>query len=549
MKTKILSLTLVTVALTSCGLVKVQIGQPVHLHGEVILPDSVQSLKLSGIEKQASASRAQTVPGEFIVQLSSADTQSLSKQGVSVRRLGAPESLWAIVKAGSLQEARSLAGVVYAQPNYVYKKLRTPNDPLAQPGDSNGQTYLGLIGAYAAWDKLAQFTTSVKVAVVDDGYNRHKDMPLIRYDVSNLGCNTTTGVNCLDTADRDADPTFEPAFAGEKSHGASIAGIMAAVTDNNEGIAGIGYNKLTVVPIKVFTNDVNNDVTTTDAIVNAVNTAIKHDVKVINMSLCLNDTEGNCLNAGVDGKDVAVDNALKNANQNKKITIVAAAGNTVPAGLPYVAYPASSEYAIAVGSTDNTKNKKSFFSHYGPELDLVAPGEEVLTIEVAGDTGTVYQTYHKETGTSFATPMVSAAAGLLYSRNPNLTPTEIRNLLRNSGDTVTDPTISNAKFLRIDKALAADGIKYTGRVYVKQGGTVVKDTGWQTFTTGTRRLPYDMGNFPAGNYTITAEVAENGTTATPPVNLLYKCTSSANLSGDTERDLTVGSPENNPPCF
>jgi subtilisin family serine protease len=109
---------------------------------------------------------------------------------------------------------------------------------------------------------------------------------------------------------------------------------------------------------------------------------------------------------------------------------------------PYVAYPASHADVIAVGASTEF-DYRSYFSQYGAELDLVAPGGGglvgIVTTDRTGDDG--YASGDVTTqfaGTSASAPIVSGAAALLLSRHPDLTAAAVRSLLRRTADKVGD---------------------------------------------------------------------------------------------------------------
>lgn len=549
MKTKLLSLVALSMGLMSCGTISIDLGQQANLTGTVVLPSNIKSL--STPLPMALPNDARAVPGEYLVQLDpSTSAQAFSKQDARFQPLSLPheEHQWALVRVSSLADARKLPGVVFAQPNYIYRPLREPNDPFvdqnAVPGDGNKQWYLKPIGAFAAWDHLAEFDTAVKVAVVDDGYRAHVDMPASRFDLSNPGCNATTGANCLDAADFDPNPAFETTNAGEASHGMAVAGVIGAMTDNAVGMAGLTFNKVTVIPIKVMTTKADNDVTTSAAIKNAFNVAITKGAKVINFSYCLTgETAADICSYNVDP---GVEETLR-STKNKNITVVVAAGNSAKGT---VAYPASSPHVISVGATDEnnkryvfTQDGQAYGSNYGPGLDMVAPGKAIRTLSIS-NTGPDNQ-YGLEIGTSFATPMVSATAALIYSRNPGFSADQVRDILISSGDVPNDASISNARFLRMDRAVVANGVKYAYRVILYKGQNQVKATEWKPYATGENDMGFNLGKVDTGNYILHALVAEYNDTNT----LLHRCASNITVTKDMALKLTTGDPVDYPPCF
>ena len=90
--------------------------------------------------------------------------------------------------------------------------------------------------------------------------------------------------------------------------------------------------------------------------------------------------------------------------------------------------PAHVEGAITVGAYDPL-NGFAPFSNYGPVVDLLAPGVDVLTISI----GKKQLPLALSTGTSFATPHVSGAAALYLSQHPTATPAEVQKALVAAG--------------------------------------------------------------------------------------------------------------------
>jgi hypothetical protein len=81
---------------------------------------------------------------------------------------------------------------------------------------------------------------------------------------------------------------------------------------------------------------------------------------------------------------------------------------------------------IVVGATD-LNDALASFSNRGPMVDLVAPGVGIYTTSHTGDTS-----YASATGTSFACPLTAGVCGLIWSRNPALTPAQVEAILRGS---------------------------------------------------------------------------------------------------------------------
>ncbi len=304
-----------------------------------------------------------------------------------------------------LNEYNSLPDVEWAEPNYIYHITSIPNDPYYPQQWGNHRTNLEGARDY--------FTSSnvnpVTVAVIDTGII--PDHPDLKDRISPLGADFVGDpTDGLDYNMTDDDPSDE-SRSTTLSHGSHVAGIIGATTDNSEGIASV-YNNVEILPIRVINRFGNGD---TIDLIEGIEYAIKMDVDIINMSL-----------AG-SGNSSALRETIKEA-VNQGIIVVAAAGNS---GYSSVLYPAAFPEVIAVGSI-NQNNKISYFSNYGSKLDLVAPGEDIIsTSGYMINDGSIFSDYYYMSGTSMSTPYVSGIATLLIASGQ----TDIRNILQ---DTAVD---------------------------------------------------------------------------------------------------------------
>lgn len=124
-------------------------------------------------------------------------------------------------------------------------------------------------------------------------------------------------------------------------------------------------------------------------------------------------------------------NALNNAAEAAVaagLTVVAASGNQ---GSPAANYsPGSSSNVITVGAIGQN-DKREYYSNYGPEVDIYAPGTGILSAILGSLTGL-------KTGTSMACPHVSGVAlGLLSSRKAGW-PAQVKEVLLNMAKEVVD---------------------------------------------------------------------------------------------------------------
>jgi subtilisin family serine protease len=226
----------------------------------------------------------------------------------------------------------------------------------------------------------------VKVAVVDTGIDIHHP-ELKNKIISNYNVMNPMQKGAVDV------------------HGTHVAGIIAGEKGNGVGGYGV-FPNAQIISIDVF----NRSFFSSDYIVaEGILEAIRQKAQVINLSL------------GSSVPSPIVEEAIKKAVE-ANITVVAAAGNS---GINTYEYPAALEGVIGVGAT-NAKNELADFSTYGPTVDVVAPGEDIYSSVYDIDKKS---TFTKLSGTSMATPMVTATVAMLLSKNPKLTPYEINYIL------------------------------------------------------------------------------------------------------------------------
>lgn len=274
---------------------------------------------------------------------------------------------------------------------------------------------VSLVQAPQVWTKTRG--SDVKILVLDTGIDyRHPDLA---YNFKN-GANFTSG-NIGDCMDRNG-------------HGTHCAGIIAGI-DNDYGVVGVAPRSHLYAG-KVLGDDGSG---TIEGIIKGIDYGIRQDVDIISMSLGTTQNPGEGLH-----------NAIKRARE-AGIIIVAAAGNeSSPVGWP-AAYPE----VIAVGAIDQALENAEF-SNFGPELDVSAPGVDILSTYLRGS-------YAKLSGTSMATPMVTGVVALLtrYARkngieaNPEKIVEMIRNYSVDLGDQGYDERFGNG-FINIFKLLKGD---------------------------------------------------------------------------------------------
>lgn len=232
----------------------------------------------------------------------------------------------------------------------------------------------------------------IKVAVLDSGLDYDEDIPYVcREDF--LG-----------------EKELHTLYQDYTGHGTSVAGLICA-KGNDSRITGIAAN-VDLYAARIL--DEKNEAPVS-RVVKAVQWAMEQKVNIIHMSF------------GTKEYSQELYDVIKQA-YNKNILIIASAGNTGTAqeDESTVEYPAAFPDVIAVGAT-NTQNKKTEISASGEELDIVAPGDQILT---AGSFGGVMV----EEGTSMAAAQVTGIAAVLWGRYPDKSNQFIRELLVNSAN-------------------------------------------------------------------------------------------------------------------
>jgi subtilisin family serine protease len=456
------------------------------------------------------------VQGSVLLVGANAKSRAATLRGVQVKTLTETISSLSVPSGESEQAFAARVSQetgLTVQPEYLYRPLALPT-----PNDKNFdlQDYLIQIDAQAGW-AVQQNMTDNLIAVLDTGIKTDHEDLVGRFTPGRDFCATFAKDACTS---EDTDPSDLPVNDGagnpipNAGHGTATAGIIAAATDNGKGNSGITWSGK-IVAIKVFGYDNLGAVSPTATLAKSIEYAANYPgVKVINLSL------GIALKAGA--KDVAIDAAIATA-VSKGIVIVSAAGNSNDPAVG-VYYPARNPEVIAVGSVNKT-NGISGFSARGSELALMAPGEGILSTNF-----TTPNTYSKLDGTSESTPQVAAIAGLMLSKNPALSRTQVRDILTSTAKNLGPANTFGAGLLQAGAAMRKaanpsapppakttvyvyadyfNGTKYdstdpkSGRVVVELENTV----GSTTYTLTAKRGGF--ANLEAGTYRIVACINKN----------------------------------------
>ena len=221
-----------------------------------------------------------------------------------------------------------------------------------------------------------------------------------------------TGVDYTneDLADRITDTTINLSYSGERGdsmddqgHGTAVASIIAKSTPDN----------VKIKPYKVMDSD---GYATLSEVIAALEYILDEKDKpdVLNMSIGGYNFDG----------ESSIETQLLAELIEQGVTVCVASGNdNIP--VKYCT-PADCETAITVGAFDNT-NHICTFSNYGSEVDVAAPGYKINVIDFSTDKYTT-----NFTGTSAATPFVSAACAYILMQDPKLSPDEVEEKLKSS---------------------------------------------------------------------------------------------------------------------
>ncbi len=320
--------------------------------------------------------------------------------------------------------------IAIAGANFIVKPTYIPDDNYY-----DNQWAWDNINAEQAWDNGNG--EGVVVAVIDTG----ADM-----DHPDLETNLVAGYDFVRDVDNAGDGDgidANPQQGSGGSHGTHVAGTIAAVTNNDRGVAGLAWGAK-VMPLRALGNfggteyDVGQAVRFAAGLDNDSGTVPPVPARVVSMSL------GGPENSRWFQRTVY--DAVR-----KGTVIVAASGND---NTSTPSYPAAYRNVVSVASTTSGNNKSSF-SNYGPTIDLAAPGSQILSTWGGGG-------YNYISGTSMACPHAAAWVALMLSENPQLTPIDIDNII--SGENVfTDlgadgrDDIFGYGLIDADKAIAVAG--------------------------------------------------------------------------------------------
>jgi Subtilase family len=205
----------------------------------------------------------------------------------------------------------------------------------------------------------------------------------------------------------------------EELHGTATASVAAAPANagsdvNNPSMEGIyPQAKLQIYDASPA------GLLTVGGEIDGLATAVRHGRTVINLSL-----------GGFDR--ISIEEHAILAAFGAGSVIVASAGNDRQQGSPR-SFPASFAHVLTVGATDES-NRATYFSSSSPDMDLVAPGQDMIVAvpKMWNSSG-----YEPLDGTSFSAPLVSGTAAAVWTLRPTLTNTQLFEVMRRSAHQVS----------------------------------------------------------------------------------------------------------------
>jgi subtilisin family serine protease len=376
-------------------------GLPFRYEGPLYRPDEVLVKFKPTLSAQTIKTTIAAYQGKELKRISRINVYKIQIQN----NLSVEETLFALKRNPDVE---------YAEPNYIAYMAETPNDSLfdyqyalynsgqdiGPPGSPQGEERAD-IKTTSTWEET-KGNEDIVIAIIDTGVDMlHPDLA---EKIHSSG---------YDFVNDDSDAT------DDEGHGTHVAGIAAAETHNDEGIAGVAWN-CKILPVKVLDAlGVGDAYDVADAIIWAAD----NGADVINLSL------------GVPVELLILEDAVKYA-YDKDVVIVAAAGNYDPAWGYDVWYPAAyDDYCLAVAATDYN-DERADFSNFGPEIDVAAPGARIISTVPTWLWGPDSFPYAWGDGTSQASPHVAGLAALIKSVKPNLSAAQIMDVIRYSADDV-----------------------------------------------------------------------------------------------------------------
>jgi subtilisin family serine protease len=306
------------------------------------------------------------------------------------------------------------AGIKYNNNNKVYNQVtKNSNNQIINDTYFTKQWSLAITKSVDAW-KIIKQKKQIIVAVVDSGVDYNHP------DLKNRVLKDE-GYNFIDNNKNIMD---------DLGHGTQVAGIIAAESGNKIGISGIvGSLDVKIIPIKVLDK---NGKGPSDVVAKGIRYAVDIGADVINVSIDFEE------------HDTDIEKALLYAS-TRGVFVVVASGNSNKNCDSYS--PAGDVGAFTVAATTE-ENSKPYFSSYGTNVSVAAPGIDVLTTTLGGK-------YSEESGTSMSSPIVAGIAAMLIAQNPNLSINYLSKIIESTATDIQGKGIDKTSGYGLVNALKA----------------------------------------------------------------------------------------------
>jgi len=302
--------------------------------------------RLRGVEPRRAVAALGLPPGVELV-----ETPLAAPAGSAGAVVDLDRRMYARVPAGMTATGlvallRVNPAVAYAEPDYVgYAATTIPNDPEFSSQWQHRNLYCtnpvpADIRTVEAWD-ICRGASNVVLAVLDTGLNTN---------LLEFSGRTVPG---YDFANADDDP------ADDHDHGTAVAGTAAATGNNSNQLAGVDWY-CRIMPVKVLDSSGWGYYSWW---ADGIEWAVSNGADVINLS------------AGGSSSDTTLSNAIMDA-VSRGVIFVTIAHND---GSSTIRFPGCMRTCITVGGT-TTNDSHATWSNYGPEIDLVAPAENIRVI-------------------------------------------------------------------------------------------------------------------------------------------------------------------------
>ena len=286
------------------------------------------------------------------------------------------------------------SSVEYAEYDIAVEPTSIPNDPRY-----GNQWHLTKINSPASYD--ITHGEGFPIVILDSG---------IDMDHSDLQSNIIYPYNGITQT---AGPVDHVNNCG---HGTAVAGAAAAITNNNNGIASVGWNS-TIIPVKITDDNaiINGQECYgwSNGVLNGVEWAVSHGAKVVNLSY------------GFDASSNQIKSAAQLMQDNNGWLVISAGNSGNDPNN-------TDDPRIIFVSSTTSSDVRSSFSSYGNYVDMSAPGSSIQTTSDGNN-------YNNWSGTSFSAPITASVLNLIYSVDSTLSSSEAFDILKNSAVDLGDP--------------------------------------------------------------------------------------------------------------